>query len=169
MMNQIRAWVSTGAAGAWHPPKFWTSSLAPADFEVLNTNWHPQSTFYLIGGTLRFKFLTQALNRVVKIQIILQKGFYPIVFLKGLLYKGRKTKQKLKYKHLNSDPLSVMISVEVNFCKFSPIPAVVQSTDPLSTTELGPILLSYISFRYWNPFVSSVKHAYSMYHFTLRI
>ena len=109
------------------------------------------------------------LNRVVKIRIILQKVFHPIVFLIGLLNKGRKTKQKLKYKHLNSDPLSVMISVEVNFCKFSPIPAVVQSTDPLSTIELGPILLSYISFRYWNPFVSSVKHAYAnyaMYHFT---
>jgi hypothetical protein len=32
-----RAWVSTGATGAWHPPKFWTSPPAPADFEVLNT------------------------------------------------------------------------------------------------------------------------------------
>ena len=57
----IRAWVSTGAAGAWHPPKFWTSPLAPADFEVLNTNWHPQSSFYVISGTPSFKFLTQAL------------------------------------------------------------------------------------------------------------
>jgi len=56
-----RAWVSTGAAGAWHPPKFWTSPLAPADFEVLNTNWHPQSSFYVKSGTLSFKFLTQAL------------------------------------------------------------------------------------------------------------
>ena len=84
----------------------------------------------------------------VKIRIILDKGFRPIVFLIELLNKGRKTKQKLKYKHLNSDPLSVMISVEVNFCKFSPIPAVVQSTDPLSTIELGPILLSYILFKY---------------------
>ena len=27
-----RAWVSTGD---WHPPKFWTSPLAPANFEVL--------------------------------------------------------------------------------------------------------------------------------------
>ena len=54
-----RAWVSTGA---WHPPKFWTSPLAPADFEVLNTNWHPQSSFYVISGTLSFKFLTQALT-----------------------------------------------------------------------------------------------------------
>ena len=88
------------------------------------------------------------LNRVVKIRIIFQKVFHPIVFLIGLLNKGRKTKQKLKYKHLNSDPLSVMTSVEVNFCKFSPIPAVIQSTDPLSTIELGPSLLSYISFRY---------------------
>ena len=59
--NHIRAWVSTGAAGAWHPPKFWTSPLAPADFEVLNTNWHPQSSFCVTSGTLSFKFLTQAL------------------------------------------------------------------------------------------------------------
>jgi hypothetical protein len=58
----FRAWVSTGAAGAWHPPKFWTSPLAPADFEVPNTNWHPQSSFYVISGTLSFKFLTQALS-----------------------------------------------------------------------------------------------------------
>ena len=56
-----RAWVSTGAAGARHPPKFWTSPLAPADFEVLNTNWHPQSSFYVTSGNLSFKFLTQAL------------------------------------------------------------------------------------------------------------
>ena len=33
-----RAWVSTGAAGAWHLPKFLTSPLAPA---VCN-KWHPQ-------------------------------------------------------------------------------------------------------------------------------
>ena len=57
-----RAWVSTGAAGAWHLPKFWTSPLAPADFEVFNTNWHPQSSFYVTSGTLSFKFLTQALS-----------------------------------------------------------------------------------------------------------
>ena len=50
-----------GAAGAWHLPKFWTSPLAPADFEVLDTNWHPQSLFYVISGTLSFKFLPQAL------------------------------------------------------------------------------------------------------------
>ena len=43
-----RAWVSMGVAGAWHPPKFWTSPLAPADFETLyTTNWHPQSSFYV--------------------------------------------------------------------------------------------------------------------------
>ena len=35
--------------------------LAPADFEVLNTKWHPQSIFYVISGTLSFRFLTQAL------------------------------------------------------------------------------------------------------------
>ena len=62
-----RAWVSTGAAGAWHPPKFWTSPLAPADFEVLNTNWHPQSLFYATSGTLSFKFLTQAPGMVTHI------------------------------------------------------------------------------------------------------
>ena len=45
------AWVSTGATGAWHLPKFWTSPLAPADLEVLNTNWHPQSSFYAASGT----------------------------------------------------------------------------------------------------------------------
>ena len=57
----MRAWVSTEDVGAWHPPKFWTSPLAPADFEVFNTKWHPQSSFYVISGTLSFKFLTQAL------------------------------------------------------------------------------------------------------------
>ena len=56
----IRAWVSTGATGA---PKFWTSPPAPAEFEVLNTNWHPQNSFYETSGTLSFKFLTQALFR----------------------------------------------------------------------------------------------------------
>ena len=57
-----RAWVSTGAAGAWHPPKLWTSPLASADFQVLYTNWHPQSSFYVKSGTLSFKFLTQVLQ-----------------------------------------------------------------------------------------------------------
>ena len=57
------AWVSTGATGAWHLPKIWTSP--PADFEVLNTNWHPQSSFYVTSGTLSVKFLTQALRDVV--------------------------------------------------------------------------------------------------------
>ena len=38
--------------------------VAPADFEVLDTKWHPQSSFYVISGTLNFKFLTQALDRV---------------------------------------------------------------------------------------------------------
>ena len=31
------ACVSPGASGAWHLPKFWTSTLAPAVFQVLNT------------------------------------------------------------------------------------------------------------------------------------
>ena len=61
-----RAWVSTGAAGAWHPPKFWTSPLAPVDFVALNTNWHPQSSFYVTSGTLTLKFLTQALYMIFK-------------------------------------------------------------------------------------------------------
>ena len=61
MYTISRAWLSTGAAGAWHPPKFWTSPLAPAVFEVFNTSWHPQSSFYVTCGTLSFKFLTQAL------------------------------------------------------------------------------------------------------------
>ena len=30
--------ISTGATGAWHPPKFWTSPPAPVELEVLNTN-----------------------------------------------------------------------------------------------------------------------------------
>ena len=37
------------------------SPLAPADFENLSTNLHPQSSFYVASGTLSFKFLTQAL------------------------------------------------------------------------------------------------------------
>ena len=31
------------------------------DFEVLDTNWYPQSLFYVTSGNLSFKFLTQAL------------------------------------------------------------------------------------------------------------
>ena len=46
--------------------QFWTSPLAPADFEVLNTNWHPQSSFYVTSGTLGFKFLAQALYNINK-------------------------------------------------------------------------------------------------------
>ena len=34
------------------------------DFEDLNTNWHPQSSFYLISGTRSFKFLTQTLKNI---------------------------------------------------------------------------------------------------------
>ena len=49
--------------------QFWTSPLAPADFEVLNTNWHPQSSFYVTSGTLGFKFITQALFRIVLLQM----------------------------------------------------------------------------------------------------
>ena len=60
--NIYRAWVNTVAAGAWHPPEFWTSPLAPTDVEVLNTNLHPQSSFNVTSGTLSFDFLTQALT-----------------------------------------------------------------------------------------------------------
>ena len=35
--------------------------MALADFEVLVTNWHPQSSFSVASGTLSFKFLTLAL------------------------------------------------------------------------------------------------------------
>ena len=51
----------TFSTGVWHPPKFWASPLEPTDFEFINTNWNPQSSFYVISGTLSFKFLTQAL------------------------------------------------------------------------------------------------------------
>ena len=59
---QGRAWVSTGATGAWNPPKFWTSPLAPADFGFLILTGTPQSSFYVTSGTLGFKFITQALQ-----------------------------------------------------------------------------------------------------------
>ena len=36
----------------------------PLFFEVLNANWHLQSSFYVTSGTLSFKFLTQALYSV---------------------------------------------------------------------------------------------------------
>ena len=53
------------STGAWHPPKFWRSPLAPLDFEVFITNWHPQSSFYVKRGTLSTKFLTQDLTEIV--------------------------------------------------------------------------------------------------------
>ena len=59
---------------AWHLQKFWTSHPAPTDFEVPNTNWHPQSSFYVTSGTLSFKFLTQAL-------ILQLEGAYRTVLL----------------------------------------------------------------------------------------
>mgnify|MGYP007048598183 CR=1 FL=1 len=62
VLKKCRAWFSMGAEGAWHPPNFWISPLAPAYFEVLNTNWHPQSSFYATNGTLNLKFLTQVLK-----------------------------------------------------------------------------------------------------------
>ena len=92
----IRAWVSTGATGAWHPPKLWTSPPASADFEVLNTNWHPQSSFYVTSGTLSFKFLTQALNIICWVAgtndsstkcLMFQVLFFFIIFCKILCKK----------------------------------------------------------------------------------
>ena len=38
-----------------------STGLALVDFEVLDTNWHPQSPSYVTSDTLSFKFLTQAL------------------------------------------------------------------------------------------------------------
>ena len=68
------------SAGARHPPKFWTPPLAPADFEVLNTNWHPQSSFYVTSGTLSFKFLTQALNSLHELNVCqIVDGLSPIM------------------------------------------------------------------------------------------
>jgi hypothetical protein len=69
-----RAWVSTGATGARHPLKFWTSPPAPADFEVLNTTWNPQSSFYVTSGTLSFKFQTQALIRISELYLKVEKN-----------------------------------------------------------------------------------------------
>ena len=67
---QSRAWVSMGDAGARHPPKFWTSPMAPTDFEVLYTNGHPQSSIYVSIGTLSFKFLTQALQSMFDVCLL---------------------------------------------------------------------------------------------------
>ena len=46
-----------GARVACHPQNFRTSRLAPADFEVLFTNWHLRALFYRTDGTCSFKFL----------------------------------------------------------------------------------------------------------------
>ena len=70
-----------GAPGAWHPPKSWTSPLAPADFEVLNTNWHPQSSFYVRSGTLIFKFLTQALHIIGFVFILRNNMRHPVLLI----------------------------------------------------------------------------------------
>ena len=75
-----RAWVSMGAAVAWHPPKFWVSPLVPADFVVLNTNWHPQSSFYVTSGTLSFKFLTQALSYIAMRILEWVQPFFWLIF-----------------------------------------------------------------------------------------
>ena len=61
------SWLA-GLVLARMPLQFWTSPLAPANFEVPITSWHPQSSFYVISGsgTLSLKFLTQALVSVIK-------------------------------------------------------------------------------------------------------
>ena len=45
----------------WHP-----QILRFSQSWVLNTKMHPQSSFYVTSGTLRFKFLTQALNVIIE-------------------------------------------------------------------------------------------------------
>ena len=40
-------------------------SNVKTDDSSFSTNWHPQSSFYVISGTLSFKFLTQALRVVL--------------------------------------------------------------------------------------------------------
>ena len=94
-MKYHRAWVSTGAAGAWHPPKFWTSPLAPADFEVLNTNWHPQSSFYVTSGTLSFKFLTQALDTLTLDKLGIELTLFPSRSCQSLSLKTLKNRWDL--------------------------------------------------------------------------
>ena len=51
------------------------------DFEVLNTNWHPQSSFDATSGTLSFKFLTQALLILFKIMIIFNNTLADFVLI----------------------------------------------------------------------------------------
>ena len=45
---------------AKYPTSF--SALCTPKFWVLNTHWHPQSSFFVTSGTLSFKYLTQALK-----------------------------------------------------------------------------------------------------------
>ena len=85
--------------GAWHPPKFWSSPPAPADFEVLYANCHPQSSFYVTSGTLNFKFLTQALIVVWE----LKKYIVKTQLLKNM---NARSKKILFYRVLSS-PLMV--------------------------------------------------------------
>ena len=47
--------------GEGHMPCTFFLSEPQLKTEVPNTNWHPQSSFYVTGGTPSFKFLTQAL------------------------------------------------------------------------------------------------------------
>ena len=42
--------------------KYRTSHLAPVEFDVLGSNWHPQALFHRKDSTRSFKFLTQALE-----------------------------------------------------------------------------------------------------------
>ena len=52
-------WVPGSARLA--PAKTLNITSGTEDFEVLNTNWHPQSSYYVTSSTPSFKFLTQAL------------------------------------------------------------------------------------------------------------
>ena len=117
----IRAWVSTGAAGAWHPPKFWTSPLAPADFEVLNNNWHPQSSFYVTSGTLSFKFLTQALRVIMKLSskhqaVVRQSSDGYQALFRYLLSQIDLEMSVCKYGHLVRSLPTESLFILVSFC-----------------------------------------------------
>ena len=105
-----RAWVSTGDTGAWHPPKFWTSPPAPADFEALNTEWHPQSSFYVLSGTLSFKFLTQALEHK---HIFWAMEIIPIFFRGYPTFRNSKNLFIFRGEHKKEVNFALMILVSV--------------------------------------------------------
>ena len=92
------ACVKTGAAGLWVPCTHQNSGhhfWHPLILRVFNTNWNPQSSYYVTSGTLSFKFLTHALVSILqcwlikkntqkklallKSKILIHKYFHPIV------------------------------------------------------------------------------------------